>query len=94
MSRNARAALPWREADGRIEYVVESRAGERRDTWLVVRPNPAFAPRVKEMGMSLTPGCRVVVDAVSLRPVGVLDGRLPPAPLAAGYNPYFDLPAA
>lgn len=94
MSRNAHAASSWSEVDGNVEYVVESRATEQRVTWLVVRPSPAYAPRCRQSGMLLTPGCRVVVDAVSLRPVGVLDGRLPPAPLAAGYNPYFDLPAA
>ena len=79
---------------GRLEYVVESRRHDRIETWLVVRPNSSSAPRCEELGMVLTPGCWLVVDAQSLKPIGVLDPALPPTPMATGYNPYFDLPAA
>ncbi|MEO8507574.1 MAG: hypothetical protein ABI593_08095 [Betaproteobacteria bacterium] len=79
---------------GRLEYVVESRQDDRLETWLVVRPHSSCAPRCEEPGMALTPGCRLVVDAQSLEPIGVLEPALPATPMAAGYNPYFDLPAA
>jgi hypothetical protein len=79
---------------GRLEYVVESRQDDRLETWLVVRPNSSCAPRCEELGVALTPGCRLVIEAESLRPVGVLDPALPATPMAAGFNPYFDLPAA
>jgi hypothetical protein len=77
---------------GTLEWVVESRHGDHQETWYVVAPDPALSQRYREAGVSLVPGCRVVVDGVSLRPVGVLDrtaGESPPA--ACGYNPYFDL---
>lgn len=79
---------------GCLEYVVESRQDGRLETWLVVRPNTSSGPRCEELGMALSPGCRLVVDAQSLKPIGVLDSALPPTPMASGYNPYFDLPAA
>ena len=44
--------------------------------------------------MPLPHGCRIVVDAHSLRPVGVLEAISrppPPTPSAMGHNPYFDL---
>lgn len=82
------------EALGRLEYVVESRSADALETWLVVRPHDSLAPRCEALGMPLSPGCRVVVEAQSLRPVGVLEPELPPTPMAAGYNPYFDVPAA
>ena len=77
---------------GRLEYVVESRHGSDRETWLVVRPEPGLASRYQAMGVELSPGCRVVVEAESLRPVGVIADDLPEPPPPFGYNPYFDLP--
>ena len=78
---------------GTLEYVVESRHGKSLDIWYVVSPDRASGPHFKAQGLSISPGCHVVVDARSLRPVGILEPDLPPAPLPAGYNPYFDLPA-
>ena len=82
------------EPMGLLEYIVESRHGGELERWLVLRPHEGLAPRCEALGMPLTPGCRVVVEADSLRPVGVLESEFPPAPPSAGYNPYFDLPAA
>jgi len=79
---------------GQLEYLVESRRGDRLETWWIVRPHASFAPRCAALGLALTPGCRVVVDANSLRPIGVLESIPSPAPMPSGYNPYFDLPAA
>jgi len=78
---------------GRLEYVVESRHGDELETWYVVRPHDTYAPRCAEaLGHAVPPGARVVVEAASLRPVGVLESHLSgPAPMPAGYNPYFDL---
>jgi hypothetical protein len=81
---------------GQLEYVVESRHDGELETWYVVRPHDTYAPRCeKALGHAVPPGSRVVVEAASLRPVGVLASDLPePAPMPAGYNPYFDLPPA
>ncbi len=47
---------------------------------------------MRTKGVPLPHGCRVVVEAHSLRPVGVLGGATPPpTPSAMGHNPYFDL---
>ena len=79
---------------GKLEYVVESRHDGETERWYVVRPGREMAPRYQAMGFALTPGCRVVVEAQSLRPVGVLEAELPEVPPPFGYNPYFDLPPA
>lgn len=80
---------------GHLEYVVESRLGGRVERWFVLRPNEKLASNYRETGVSLPRGCRVVVDAHSLRPVGVLPSDVQaPTPAAAGFNPYFDLPPA
>jgi hypothetical protein len=77
---------------GRLEYVIETRRRDGVETWFVVRPHRGLARRYAAAGVDLAPGCRVVVDARSLRPLGVLAGLTPPPPPAAGYNPYFDPP--
>jgi hypothetical protein len=78
---------------GYLEYVVESQQDGRVEKWFVLRPNQDMALNYLEKGVSLPRGCRVVVDAQSLRPVGVLPGEIqPPTPSTAGYNPYFELP--
>ena len=79
---------------GRLEYVVESRVRGEVETWFVLRPHGELAPRYKALGVTLSPDCRVVVEARSLRPVGILESACPATPLSAGFNPYFDLPAA
>lgn len=78
---------------GYLEYVVESQQEGRIEKWFVLRPNEGLASNYLEKGVSLPRGCRVVVEAYSLRPVGVLPRDIePPTPSAAGYNPYFELP--
>lgn len=77
---------------GRLEYVVESTHGGDVETWLVLRPYRELARHYEALGVELSPDCRVVVEAGSLRPVGVLAEDVPPAPSPAGFNPYFDLP--
>ena len=76
---------------GRIEYVVESRHDGDIETWLIIRPLRDVGPQLASYGMAFTPGCRIVIEAASLRPVGVLEADLPPAASPAGFNPYFDL---
>jgi len=94
MSQPPEGAHTLCESMGRLEYVVESRHDGRLETWYVMRPHPAQTPRYRALGMRITPGCRLVVEAQSLRPVGVLESEQPEAPPSAGYNPYFDLPPA
>jgi hypothetical protein len=79
---------------GRLEYVVESRIRDDVETWFVVRPHEDLAQHYAALGVVLSADCRVVVEAESLRPVGVLACALAAAPSSAGYNPYFDLPPA
>ena len=85
---------PGAEKLGRVEYVVESGRSGARETWLVMRADPGAVPRYAQMGLAVTPGARVVVEAASLRPIGVLERDGPPPNRPAGFNPYFDLPAA
>jgi hypothetical protein len=79
---------------GRLEYVIESRRGKLRERYYVMRADSASVHRYAELGLAVEPGSRVVLEAESLRPVGVLDEPPTPATSPAGYNPYFDLPAA
>ena len=94
MLQSMQGACALCEPMGRLEYVVESRHEGRLETWYVVRPHRGYVPRGPALGVPITPGCRLVVEAESLRPVGVLEGAMPDTPLPAGYNPYFDLPPA
>jgi hypothetical protein len=82
------------EPMGLLEYVVESRHDGQLETWYVVRPDSRQARRYRASGLPITSGCRVVLEAQSMQPVGVLEPDVPEAPLPAGYNPYFDLPPA
>jgi hypothetical protein len=77
---------------GRLEYVVESRHNGDVETWFVLRPYRELARHYEALGVELSADCRVVVEAGSLRPVGVLTEDAPVAPSPAGFNPYFDLP--
>jgi len=79
---------------GRLEYVVESHHHGDVETWLVIRPDPAVARHFEVNGVTISSHCRVVVEAESLRPVGVIPEDVPVAPSPAGYNPYFDVPPA
>jgi len=68
----------------------------RRRIWYVVDPHPAVWPQYQALGLELSPGCRVLVDAEAMRPVAVLDydpvSSEESPPPANGFNPYFDLP--
>ena len=81
-------------AMGRLEYVIESRHHGQKERWYVMRADSTSVPRYAELGFAVEPGSRIVVEADSMLPVGVLEDRLPRATSPAGYNPYFDLPAA
>jgi hypothetical protein len=80
--------------EAHVEYVVESRHHGDVERWLVVRPCDEVAVRFEALGLAASSACRVVVEEVSLRPVGILADKVPPAPSCAGYNPYFDVPPA
>ena len=74
-----------------LEWAIASRDGV--PTWFAVRPHDETVPRHEQLGLILEPGCRVVVEAGSLRPAGAR-GPIEPVPSATGFNPYFDLPPA
>ena len=80
---------------------------KRRRTWYIVEPDTAASGQYAAMGLDLTPGCKVLVDAQALRPVALLENdpaaeaRGVDAPgadapgadaLPHGFNPYYDLP--
>jgi hypothetical protein len=85
---------PGAERLGRVEFVVESLRSDARETWLVMRADPAAVPRYAQMGLDVEAGARVVVEAESLTPIGVLDRGVPAPNFPAGFNPYFDPPIA
>jgi hypothetical protein len=79
-----------------LSVVVTVDARRRRRVWYIVDPHPAVMHQYLSLGLEVTPGCRVLVDAEVMRPIAVLDvdpvgtDELPPS--AGGFNPYFDLP--
>ena len=78
---------------GDLEFVVESLRRGRLQKWFVLRPHRDLAALYGARGVTLTRGCRIVVEARTLEPVGVLAGDVPPpAQPSAGFNPYFDVP--
>ncbi|MFO1312429.1 MAG: hypothetical protein U1F41_10250 [Burkholderiales bacterium] len=79
--------------DDSVEFVVQSTRGDEHETWLVMRADAGVAARYEGMGLTVGPGARVVVEAASMRPIGVIE-RPPPPSHPAGFNPYFDLPAS
>ena len=62
-----------------IEFVVESVRDGAREMWLVTRDDA---------------GARLVVEAGTLRRVGVLQDKAAAPNRPAGFNPYFDPPIA
>ena len=64
---------------GHLEYVVETRHNGRVEELFVLRPHPELVPTYRANGVELPPGCRIVVDAYSLRPLGVLATEVAPA---------------
>ena len=91
---NPQTRTPSDDAPGRLEYVVESRRDGGRETWLVVRADARAVRRYAELGLDVKAGARVVVEAGTRRPVGVLEREVPVPNRPAGFNPYFDPPIA
>ena len=78
---------------GDLEFIVESFRRGRLRKWFVLRPHRDVAAKYASRGASLPRGSRIVVEARTLEPVGVLESDVPlPAHLPAGFNPYFDVP--
>ena len=78
--------------------VVTVNAHKRRRTWYIIDPDPAVAAQYAAVGLALTPGCKVLVDAEVMRPVALVDfdpavSAQGASPMPHGFNPYFDLPA-
>jgi hypothetical protein len=72
---------------GDLEFIVESFRRGRLRKWFVLRPHRDVAAQYASRGF------RIVVEARTLEPVGVLESDVPPpAHLPAGFNPYFDVP--
>ena len=107
--RSSPAFIPVDEAQARaacapmgdLEYVVQAADAKGRVRALyVIVPDVAMKSHYERIGFTLEPGCRVLLDAAALLPIALL--RLSPArasapkpgPPAAGFNPFFDLPAA
>ena len=88
---------------GWLESIVLSRTTRNRTaTYYVIVPDPTLADEYERQGLTLEPGCRVLLDAAALRPLAVLtvieagSAKEPPAPenSPVGFNPYFHLPGA
>jgi hypothetical protein len=78
---------------GDLEFIVESLRRGRLRKWFVLRPHRDVATKYRARGVAFAHGSRIVVEARTLAPVGVLDADVPPpARPAAGFNPYFDVP--
>jgi hypothetical protein len=78
---------------GELEFVVESLRRGRLRKWFILRPHGDVATRYRARGVAIPRGCRLVVEARTLEPVGVLASEVPPpAQPPAGFNPYFDVP--
>jgi hypothetical protein len=107
--RSAPAFIPIDEAQaraacapmGNLEYVVQAvdAKGRVRALYVIV-PDFAMKAHYERLGFTLEPGCRVLLDAAALLPIAVLQlspasiSAPAPSPVAVGFNPYFDLPAA
>jgi len=78
---------------GDLEFVVESLRRGRLEKWFVLRPHRDPAAQYRAREVALPRGCRIVVEARTLEPIGVLEAEVPPpAQPSAGFNPYFDVP--
>ena len=92
--RAQRACAPM----GTLTSIVVSRdARSERRVWYVVEPDLQMAAHYEAHGLTLEPGCKVLVDAEVLRPIAVLD--IDPhladdidTSTPCGFNPYWDLP--
>jgi hypothetical protein len=77
--------------------VVSHDARQEKRVWYVVEPDLQMAAHYEAHGLTLEPGCKVLVDAEVLRPVAVLDvdpHLVDDADVSTpcGFNPYWDLP--
>jgi hypothetical protein len=65
---------------GHLEYIVESQRDGRAEKWFVLRPHPGLSANYDAKEVPLSQNCRLIVEANSLRPVGVFArGELAPA---------------
>ena len=87
---------------GELEYVVQSvdARGRLRALYVIV-PDLALKSHYERLGFAIEPGCRVLLDAAALLPIAVMrvschgSAATPPkCSPAAGFNPYWDMPAA
>ena len=85
---------------GKLESIVVSQSANALPrTFYLVVPDREMKPQYERQGLRLTPECRVLVDAQTLRALAVLTStdvgaaRTPPpqenSPI--GFNPYFDV---
>ncbi|MDQ2915941.1 MAG: hypothetical protein M3R40_02065 [Pseudomonadota bacterium] len=92
-TRARQACLPM----GKLHSIVVTvDVRQRRRTWYVIDPDPAVWAQYAAAGLDLTPGCKVLVDAEAMRPVGLVDfdpavSAQDSSPMPHGFNPYFDL---
>ena len=78
---------------GDLEFIVESLRRGRLRKWFVLRPHRDVATQYRSRAGALPRGWRLVVEARTLEPIGVLESDVPPpARPPAGFNPYFDVP--
>ena len=95
-TRAQRACAPM----GTLASIVVSRDARTRErhVWYIVEPDPQMAAHYLAHGITLEPGCKVLVDAEVLRPVALLEVDPTDASAEAdtstpcGFNPYWDLP--
>ncbi len=95
-ARAQRACAPM----GTLASIVVSREArnDERRVWYVVDPDPQMAAHYAMHGITLEPGCKVLVDAEALRPVALVEidpadaARVADASTPCGFNPYWDLP--
>jgi hypothetical protein len=94
-ARAQRACAPI----GALYTIVVSRDSHgERSVFYVVDPDTRMAPHYAAHGITLEPGCKVLVDAELMRPVALIE--LDPDTGAedaetstpCGFNPYWDLP--
>jgi hypothetical protein len=94
-ARAQRACAPM----GVLYSIVVSRdaRGDRR-VFYVVDPDARMAPHYAAHGITLEPGCKVLVDAEAMRPVASIEldpdtgAEEADTSTPCGFNPYWDLP--
>jgi hypothetical protein len=87
---------------GELEFIVQSAdARGRIRAMYVIVPDLALKEHYQRLGLAVEAGCRVLLDAAALLPIAVLrvscrNGEGTPSKCdgAAGFNPYWDMPAS